>query len=30
VRGPEGRLMLQVAFLNLSRDQIVIVTPGDA
>ena len=30
VRGPEGRMVLQVPFLNLSRDQIVIVTPGDA
>jgi hypothetical protein len=30
VRGIEGRVVLQVPFLNLSRDQIVIVTPGDA
>jgi len=30
VRGPEGRMVLQVPFLNMSRDQIVIVTPGDA
>jgi len=30
VRSPEGRMVLQVPFLNLSRDQIVIVTPGDA
>jgi Family of unknown function (DUF6812) len=30
VRGPDGRMVLQVPFLNLSRDQIVIVTPGDA
>ena len=30
VRGVEGRMVLQVPFLNLSRDQIVIVTPGDA
>ncbi|HET9131675.1 MAG TPA: hypothetical protein VFO86_12035 [Terriglobia bacterium] len=30
VRGQEGRMVLQVPFLNLSRDQIVIVTPGDA
>jgi hypothetical protein len=30
VRGSEGRMVLQVPFLNLSRDQIVIVTPGDA
>ena len=30
VRAPEGRMVLQVPFLNLSRDQIVIVTPGDA
>ena len=30
VRGPEGRMVLAVPFLNLSRDQIVIVTPGDA
>jgi len=30
VRTTDGRLVLQVPFLNLSRDQIVIVTPGDA
>ena len=30
VRSTEGRIVLQVPFLNLSRDQIVIVTPGDA
>jgi len=30
VRSTEGRVVLQVPFLNLSRDQIVIVTPGDA
>ncbi len=30
VREAEGRMVLQVPFLNLSRDQIVIVTPGDA
>jgi hypothetical protein len=30
VRGIEGRVVLQVPFLNLSRDHIVIVTPGDA
>jgi hypothetical protein len=28
VRESEGRIVLQVPFLNLSRDQIVIVTPG--
>ena len=28
VRESEGRLVLQVAFLNLSRDHIVVVTPG--
>jgi len=28
VRESEGRIVLQVAFLNLSRDQIVVVTPG--
>jgi len=30
VRTTDGRMVLQVPFLNLSRDQIVIVTPGDA
>jgi hypothetical protein len=29
VRSPDGQMVLQVPFLNLSRDQIVIVTPGD-
>ncbi len=28
VRESEGRIVMQVPFLNLSRDQIVIVTPG--
>ena len=28
VRESEGRIVLQVGFLNLSRDHIVIVTPG--
>jgi len=28
VRESEGRIVLQVGFINLSRDHIVVVTPG--